>query len=222
MDDFLNKIPNWLRYILAVPIGIVCLYIVYFIGYFSNLYIASPDSLCIEIYKFIYSNCINVLVMISSMNFILPKYQFKFTLVISIIFCSIGFVGLGMNILMQNITVTYIIGLVLTMASFGFSCYHTFKKYPSTNQTKEDLLEINNKYKELANIVIKGLDVDTLDEALKETYEFYREQGIDLKIDENNKEKTLSLLVMKGLETENIDEAISQTTEFYKNENTNQ
>lgn len=123
MDDFIEKIPNWIRYILALPAGIVCLIIFYYIGYFANLYIASPDSWCIKFYTFFYNNGINVLIMMGVMNYILPNYQFKFTLVISVIFFALGFIGLGMNILIQNITVTYILGLVLTVIAFIYCCY---------------------------------------------------------------------------------------------------
>ncbi len=74
------------------------------------------------------------------------------------------------------------------------------------------------KYVELSNIIMKGLEVETLDEAIEKTYGFYKEQGIEVEkvqIDESNKFKTLSELVMLGLDTDSIDEAIERTKEFY-------
>lgn len=78
-----------------------------------------------------------------------------------------------------------------------------------------------DKYVELSNIVMKGLNVENIDEAIEKTYGFYKEQGIDVErveIDNQNKFKTLSELVMLGLDTNSIDEAIQQTKEFYNNQ----
>lgn len=215
MDNFLNKLPNWLRYIVAIPIGIISLVVFYYIGYFSNLYIASPDSIYIKIYNFLYNNGINVIIMISVMNYVLPKYQFQFTLILSILFCGIAFTGLGMNILMQNITTFYIIGFLLTIISFIFCCYYTYKEY---TMNKID------KYVELSNIVMKGLDISNINEAITIVYKFYKEQNINLdsiKIEDENKFKVLSEIVMLGTETKDIDEAIKNTTEFYTNKQEN-
>ena len=130
--EFVEKMPNWLRYIIAVPTGILTLVIFYYIGYFSNLYIASPDSLFMIIYSFLYNNGINVFEMIETMKFVLPRHQFKFTLIISIIFCSLGMIGLGMSFITNNITLSYIIGLVLTFVCFIVECCHTYKTNPNS------------------------------------------------------------------------------------------
>ncbi len=135
--EFINKIPNFVRYIVAIPFGILCLIVGYYIGYFSQLYIASPDSLAIKIYNFLYQNGINVLVMIGGMNLILPKHRFKFTLIISVIFGFIGITGLGINIAYNNITISYIVGLILTILAFIYACYSTFND-EKENSTKND------------------------------------------------------------------------------------
>ena len=125
----MEKLPNWLRYILAVPFGIFCCIIGYYIFWFSNAFYASPDSLYMTLIKYIYTNFFNVIVMIHSINYMLPKHHFKFTLVISIIFCGFGFFGLGISFLTQSITLSSIIGFLLTFVAFVGCCYHTFYKY---------------------------------------------------------------------------------------------
>lgn len=215
MDNLLKKFPNWARYLLAIPFGLVCWFIGYYIGYFSNLYIASPDSIAMKIYIFLYNNGINVLVMLGTMNYMLPKYHFQFTLGISVVLSSITMIGLGMSILVQNITISYILGVLLFLGCIAYCCYCAYKEH--INEDKNEL-NANSKYIELSKIVMKKLNTESIDEAIEMTYSFYKEQGVDVgkvKIDENNKFTTLSKLVMLGLDTDNIDEAIQETKKFY-------
>lgn len=134
MDEFVDKIPNWLRYILAIPVGLISIFLFYYIGHFSTRFVASEDSIAMWLFYFLYQNGINVIIMVTAMNYVLPKYQFKFTIVVSIIFCSLGMIGLGINIMTNSITIKYIIGLILTFGSFIYVCYHTYKVY---NQPEE-------------------------------------------------------------------------------------
>lgn len=126
--SIIEKMPNWLRYILAIPFGILCLIIVYYIGYFSNRLIASRDSWLIVIYNFLYANGINVIVMVTGMNCMLPKYQFGFTLTIAIIFCSLGMMGLGIGLITATVSVLDIIGVLLTLLAFIYACETTYKE----------------------------------------------------------------------------------------------
>jgi hypothetical protein len=151
----MEKIPNWLRYTLAIPFGIVCSILGYYIIWFSNVLYASPDSLYMFLIDYLYNNCFNAVVLIYSMNYMLPKHQFKFTLVVSIIFCGLGFVGLGMSIIMQNITTSYIIGLILTFIAFIGSCCYTFNEYPIQKQES-----INNYSYDTKNINIQESNED--------------------------------------------------------------
>ncbi len=158
MDDFLDKMPNWLRYILAIPIALIAVILGYYIFYWSNLWVASPDSLMIIFCTFIYQNGLNVFVLIATMNYILPKHQIKFTLTISIIYCAIGFVGLGMVLLMGEITIPYIVGFITTLISFIISCVFTFKEYyrqvvVNNIITKDDLDLILKDNTKLSNII---------------------------------------------------------------------
>lgn len=218
MESLLEKIPNWVRYVLAIPFGLVCWFVGYYIGYFSNLYVASPDSWAMKIYIFLYNNGINVLVMLGTMNYMLPKYHFQFTLVISIILSSIIMIGLGMSILVQNITISYILGIMLFFSCIAYCCYCAYKEHINEDRNK---IDINNKYLELSNVVMKELGTNNIDEAIKLTYSFYKEHGVDVdkvEIGEKNKFETLSKLVMLGLDTDNIDEAIRETMDFYTNQ----
>lgn len=124
----MEKIPNWLRYILAIPFGIVCLVIGYYIGYIGNRWVASPDSLMMITYNFLYANGINVIMMMYGMNTMLPKYKFRFTLVVSIILFCLGIISLRLTIFMNTITVKYVIGLFLTFLAIIFSCYYTYQQ----------------------------------------------------------------------------------------------
>ncbi len=137
MEEWLEKGAKISKYILALPIGILAVILGYYIGYWSNLFIASADSIYMKLYNFLYYNCINVFVMIGVMNYILPNHQFIFTIVISIIFCIIGFIGLGMNIVIQNVSITYIIGIALTTISFIIACFYTYKEYNKNNKASD-------------------------------------------------------------------------------------
>lgn len=215
MGNLLKSIPNWVRYLLAIPFGLACWFIGYYIGYFSNLYVASPNSLAMKVYIFLYNNGINVLVMLGAMNYMLPKYHFQFTLGISILLSSVTMLGLGMSILVQNITISYIFGVILFLGCIVYCCYCAYKEHIKEDKNE---LDANNKYIELSKIVMKKLNTESIDKAIETTYSFYKEHGIEVdrvKIDENNKFTTLSKLVMLGLDTDNIDEAIKETKEFY-------
>lgn len=115
---------------------------------------------------------------------------------------------------------------VITIFIFGVSFIVGRLKKDKPTKTHENLMKYFDynkfseidKYVELSKIVMKKLDIESIDEAIEKTYGFYKEQGIDvdrIEIDENNKFTTLSKLVMLGLDTDNIDEAIKETKEFY-------
>lgn len=227
--SMIDKFPNWLRYILAIPFGILCLYIVYYMGYFSSRFIASPDSWLMIIYNFLYANGINVLVMMAGMNYMLPKYQFGFTLTVSLIFCSIGMIGLGMSIITKTVTVPYIIGLILTFIAFIYSCYVSFEDEEKNNQIYsnsyqvENIEEISNiekiKYVKLAEIVMNALGTTNIGETLEQTYKFYENNGVDMnsiKITSQNPYIILAEIMMQALGTHNIDDTIDKAIEFYR------
>ena len=80
-------------------------------------------------------------------------------------------------------------------------------------------LDNNDKYIQLSNIIMQGLRVNNVDEALNISYEFYKQQKTNMSnidLNKNNKHQVLAQLVMLGLETDNIDEAIEKSKIFYK------
>lgn len=156
----MKKLPNWLRYTLAIPFGLICSILGYYIVWFSNVLYASPDSLYMVLIDYMYNNCFNAIVLIYSMNCMLPKHQFKFTLVVSIIFCGLGFIGLGMSFLMQSITTSYIIGLILTFIAFIGSCCHTFYEY-ADNSNNPPIIKENNNIQNYCNECGTKLDNGT-------------------------------------------------------------
>lgn len=75
-----------------------------------------------------------------------------------------------------------------------------------------------NKNLQLVDIVIRGLNVHNVDEAVQTLYKFYSEQGLNLdNIDLNDidKNKIVTQLIMTALGTDNIDQAILETKKFY-------
>lgn len=126
-----------------------------------------------------------------------------------------------------------IIGYLL-MIAFSFllsyiTCYFEdkIKLKNNYNITTKQTIPINfgidkDKSVKLSNIVAQGLGVDNIDEALSMSYEFYKQQGIDMssiELNNTNKYQALSQIVMLGLETNNIDDAIEKTIVFYKEQN---
>lgn len=125
----MEKIPNWLRYGLAIPFGLICGILGYYIYYLGNLWVASPDSLMMKFCNFIYSNCIIILVIVYAMNTMLPKHQFKFTLVVTILYCALGLVSLGILIITQSITWKFIVQLIMVIATTIYTNIHVFNEY---------------------------------------------------------------------------------------------
>lgn len=154
----------------------------------------------------------------------------------TIVFLAISF-GIGVSIGNKNPLYGFTIALcgenlimsLITIFIIGVSFIIGHLKKNKSTKTRENLMKYFDynkfseieKYVELSKIVMKGLNVEHIDEAIEKTYGFYKEQGINVdkvEIDENNKFTTLSKLVMLGLDTDNIDEAIQETKEFYNNQ----
>ncbi len=127
MEKYIEKIPNWLRYILAIPFGIIMVLFIALITLITQLLYADPNSLWITIISFIFANGINVIVFFYGLNIMLPKKKFVVTLVISIIVGILYSISQGMLIVMDTITWEYIIAYILFMTCMGISCYMSYK-----------------------------------------------------------------------------------------------
>lgn len=124
----MEKIPNWLRYVLAVPYGLILVIISAFIIYFSNIMFADPDSLYFYLSNFIFRNGINVIIFFWGLNTALPNYRFKVTLVISIIFGLAYTLLQGISIARNTINLEYIIAYIEVIICLITSCYLSFNK----------------------------------------------------------------------------------------------
>lgn len=120
--SFIEKLPNWLRYIIAIPISIIGTMIVLFFINFSNMLFSDTNSLWYFIINFAVANFISVLVFFFCLNYILPKYEFTFTLVISILICFLITFLLVSTIITNALNFKDIIGLLLSIASCIISC----------------------------------------------------------------------------------------------------
>ena len=212
MDNFIEKMPNWLRYLLSIPTGILCYIICYYIFAFGIRWVASYDSIMFQLYLFLYPDCIGLIAFFTGINYILPKYKFSITFILSLLYSAIIFIGLGFSIFTQDITVTYVISIIISLVTLIIYCLVLYKEKEIVDYTLQE------KYNELANCAKTLLNVNTIDETLYATIDFYKSQGVDtnkIKINYSNKEKTISELIMLGLCTNNIDFAIAQTKEFY-------
>lgn len=127
MEEYLNKIPDWLRYILAIPFGILAVLFICLIIFISQLLYADPNSLWTIISNFIFANGINVIVFFYGLNIMLPKKKFMITLTISIIVGILYSILQGMSIVMNILTWEYIIAYILFMTCIVISCYMSYK-----------------------------------------------------------------------------------------------
>lgn len=127
MRDFPNNLPNWLRYILAVPCGIICTLFTTFIVQLSlNLY-SEPDSLYYIFVSFVFANFASVIVFFYGMNIMLPKYQFVITLAISIVAGILFSIFLGIYIAYYRTFTVDIIGYIIYMIALVVSCVYSYK-----------------------------------------------------------------------------------------------
>ena len=134
----MEKIPNWLRYIIAIPGGILGMIVVYFIGYFSNLWVASPDSLMMKFFAWLYGNGIGIIVGLYCMDLILPKYKIQFNITLSLLYGAL--IVVAFTFLFLGIT-TCTWGQVLG-GIFNIVCLVFFNVYAFKHQ---DELNVDNK-----------------------------------------------------------------------------
>lgn len=124
----MEKIPNWLRYLLAIPYGLLLVVISAGILTLSNLLFSDPNSLYFYISSFIFKNGLNIMIFFWGINMMLPNHRFKITLIISIIFGLAYTLLEGIGIAQNNISWIYIIAYIEVIISLIISCYLSFNK----------------------------------------------------------------------------------------------
>ena len=123
----IEKMPIWLRYLIAIPFGILISTLVGIIFSISNLIYSDPDSIWNLITSFIFKNGVNFICFFYGINVMLPKHKFIFTITLSIIFGIIYSIIQGMNIITSSLTIEYIFAFIEVILSLVISCYFSFK-----------------------------------------------------------------------------------------------
>lgn len=127
MDEYIEKMPNWLRYILSIPFGIICVIFVGTIIYISNLIFSDPNSIWTIISNFIFANGLNVIIFFYGFNLMLPDKKFTITLVLSIIIGITYSILQGISIGLNIISFEYILAYIIFITSLILSCYLSYK-----------------------------------------------------------------------------------------------
>lgn len=128
MEDKINKIPSWLRYILAIPFGLLLAFLIGVVVLISNSIYSDIDSLWFQLITFLYKNGINVIVFFFGVNSMLPAHRFTITLIISIIFGIIYTFIEGMAFMVGNISLEYVLAYIEIIICLIVSCYYSFNK----------------------------------------------------------------------------------------------
>lgn len=128
MEEKINKMPNWLRYVLAIPFGIILVILIGIVILISNSIYSDIDSLWFQLITFLYKNGINVIVFFWGVNSMLPAHRFTITLIISIIFGIIYTFIEGMAFMVGNISLEYILAYIEIIICLIISCYYSFNK----------------------------------------------------------------------------------------------
>lgn len=126
--NLIEKIPNWLRYIIAIPASLIgTILIIMFIN-FNTMLFSDTNSLWYSAINFILANFVSVLVFFLCLNYILPKYKFIFTLILSILLLILIYCLLIFSTLSNNLSTQYVIGNILFSIGCVISCYLSKKE----------------------------------------------------------------------------------------------
>lgn len=207
----MEKIPNWLRYILAIPYGIVINILVYWAYYYSNLFFSHPESMYMLLIDYLYVNCVQIFVFFTCMCQMLPKHQFKFTITISILYCSVCIFALGFAFATQTLEYNWTdwLAVIISITSFVYSCYYINNEYPSVKKVSVD--EPFKKYLKT--------DDELTEEELKEKkdWDAYCDK-IEKEIEEENAKKNWQTYLETNFKTEGT-RTYSKDIRFKKSNN---
>ena len=135
---FIEKLPNWLRYILAIPFGILAYIVISFIILLGQSLFNDANSIWLTLISFIISNGISIIIFLNAVYFMVPNNKYKFTLVLAIfieIFCTI----LTFNVFtIANIT----LGTMLAYILFTI-CLVLSLCFLHNQSSSEELQEVN-------------------------------------------------------------------------------
>lgn len=98
----MNKIPNWLRYILAIPAGIVVAVAGSILTYISNRYVSDPNSWNMVFIRFVEPNIGMPMFFIVGVYVMLPNHKKVISGTISIILALICMAELFLHMSMYD------------------------------------------------------------------------------------------------------------------------
>lgn len=121
----MEKLKIVLRYIFAIPISIVGMFLGAILMSISDRFVSSPDSLYALISNFLYANVIGYIVFFAILNYVVPNHKFKYTLI-----TAIAYVG-GIILLSAIYDVSYgakdLLSWVFSILAISYSCYASYK-----------------------------------------------------------------------------------------------
>lgn len=136
-DNIFEKWPNWLRYVCAIPFSLFVYLIMYFVMYYSNLWIADANSPMITFFTYMYNSVIGVAVFLSMLHYVIPKHKYIFVLIATSCICTLGLIALYGTYHRADATIWDWISIVLTMGTSALSCvyfYYNGKGETDNNQ----------------------------------------------------------------------------------------
>lgn len=98
----MNKIPNWLRYILAIPAGVALAVVGSILTYISNRYVSDPNSWNMVFIRFVEPNIGMPMTFIVGVYVMLPNHKKVISGTISIILALICIAELFLHMSMYD------------------------------------------------------------------------------------------------------------------------
>lgn len=162
-ENFIKRMPNWLRYLLALPLSILSIIPIDIIIFISNWLYSDINSVWYFISNFIVANVLNILIFFFSLNYILPKYKFGVTVTFNAILVVLIFLLLISSMYNYTLDFKTFIGLVLNAIACIISCYYSYKNKDNVDEQKTlydnfpKVLPSYSNNKKLSKIFLKNL-----------------------------------------------------------------
>jgi hypothetical protein len=127
LKESIERLPDWARYVLAIPFGILCVLAVDLLFYISQDLFFSKESDLIKLFNFIVKNGLNFMILFVGINWMLPRYRFIITLIISLITFLINAILIGIEMANYTLSLDFCFAWIVTTICLAISCYYSFK-----------------------------------------------------------------------------------------------
>lgn len=141
MEEILKKIPNWARYILAIPGALVFTIAVYLLNLLCIGY-ASPDSLIVQLLPWTFGSFVKIIAFCYGFVCILPKYQFELTIAASGLYIGFYFFVMLFLKATNNLNLGSIISFLLMITACIIGCYVSYSKYGIYRIKKKESVDL--------------------------------------------------------------------------------